>query len=74
MVEMTYEVIGQLNGLADTPPKGTYEQRLAWRTGYQNALSDLIDILWPESPGGKRLSMSDIQREDDRRRNAQARR
>lgn len=42
--------------------------QLAWRTGYQNALSDLIEALYPGKPGGKRQTIAEIQAEDDRRR------
>lgn len=70
MNDLNYEVVGQLNELSFIPPKGTFQERLAWRTGYQNAISDLIGILWPGSPGEKRLTMDDILQEDRRRRHA----
>lgn len=60
-------VIGQLAVNAERPPDGSPTVQLAWRTGYQNALSDLIAELFPDSPGGRRLSIEEIAAGDDER-------
>lgn len=57
-------VIGTLVEKAQNPPQGTPELRLAWRVGYQNAMSDLIAELYPEADGGRRLSMEEIALQD----------
>ena len=58
-------VIGRMSVKAQEPPPDT--PQLAWRTGYQNALSDLIAELYPDLPGGRRLTMDELAAEDERR-------